>query len=235
MKYQHLQSFIKKAAVVPYYLFIFEAQMKKATTLLLLAFLTFNVQGQTYADSISILVEDSLIKTTATDSSLLLSNVNVFKDPRLAFIKRERKRTGYSGGKIVARNGKVYNSRKEVKDEIIQKRKAKLGVTNVKSYKATNRGKKRVTGSIVTRKGYRVNIYSGPSRNEAINTKRKFMRKYRGTPSYMSYISPYFKIRVGNYASKKSAYRMLRKVQAAGFPKSFVVPDIVRIKNINVR
>jgi hypothetical protein len=225
MKYQHLQTIIKKVVTVPHYFYIFERYMKKVATLLLTISIAFLAQAQ--PDTVRILVQDSLIKSTDLDSAVLLSNVNVFKDPRLNVLK--------SRPKLVARNGKVYNSRKEIKDEIIKKRKAKLGVTEVKSYKAINRGKKRVTGSIVTRKGYRVNIYSGSSRAAAINAKRNFMRKYRGTPSYMSYITPYFKIRVGNYASKKSAYRMLRKVQAAGFPKSFVVPDIVRIKNINVR
>lgn len=218
MKYPRLQSIIKKGFYMHVTCNTFDnSYMKKITILFIVLCCGFSVFGQT--DTVEIEVKDSLLSTTEIDSTLLLTNVNVFKDPRLDVLK----------------NRSNLIVRKNAKEEIIKKRKEKLGVTNVKNYSAINRGKKRVTGSIVTRKGYRVNIYSGASRSEAINIKRKFMRKYGGTRSYMSYITPYFKIRVGNFASKKSAYRFLRKVQSAGFPKSFVVPDIVTIKDINVR
>ena len=229
MKYQHLQTIIKKDYGVAHSLYTFGNSMKYITTLLLATIFSLTSFGQ--SDTLSIVVDDSLLSTKTIDSSLLLTNVNVFKDPRLDVLKKR--------SKLVTRSGKTYASvRASAKEEIIKKRKERLGVSgasNLKNGAAIKRGKKRVTGSIVTRKGYRVNIYSGSNRSAALNAKRKFMRSYGGTPSYMSYISPYFKIRVGNYASKKSAYRMLRKLQAAGFPKSFVVPDIVRIKNINVR
>lgn len=193
--------------------------MKNISFLLFILFTSVTAFAQ---NGTVIEVADSLISNTESfeeDSTIFLTNVNVFKDPRLDILKTRPN--------LVVRN--------KAKEDIIRKRKEKLGVSNVKNYSAINRGRKKVTGSIVTRKGYRVNIYSGSSRSAAIATKRKFMRSYGGTPSYMSYSTPSFKIKVGNYASKKSAYRMLRKLQAAGFPKSFVVPDIVTVKNINVR
>ncbi len=219
MKYQHLQSFIKKGygMLNSFNTFDVSCFMKKIS-LLLLSLFYFGF-GFAQTDTVEIIVNDSLISSTEIDSTMLLTNVNVFKDPRLDILK--------SRAALFARN--------KAKEDIIKKRKEKLGVSNLRNYSAIQRGKRKVTGSIVTRKGYRVNIYSGASRSEAINVKRKFMRRYRGTPSYMSYITPYFKIRVGNFASKTSAYKFLRKIQSAGFSKSFVVPDIVTIKDINVR
>lgn len=220
MKYDYLQSFIKKDYGKPdsFNTFGYVCFMKKIVFLfVILMGASFSSFAQT--DTVEIVVNDSLISSMEQDSTMLLTNVNVFKDPRLDVLKKRPN--------LVMRN--------KAKEDIIRKRKEKLGVSNVRNYSAIHRGKRKVTGSIVTRKGYRVNIYSGASRSEAINVKRKFMRRYSGTPSYMSYITPYFKIRVGNFASKTSAYRFLRKIQSAGFSKSFVVPDIVTIKDINVR
>ena len=225
MTYQLLHSIIKKARIAHVYFYTFDTVMKKIVILLLIVCTSPQLFAQ--GDTASLVVDDTMLSTKSIDSAVLLSNVNVFKDPRLDVLSNR--------GHVVARNKAKYVSREKAKEAIIKKRKEKLGVSNVKDYSAISRGKKRVTGSIVTRKGYRVNIYSGSSRTAAINMKKKFMRSHRGVRSYMSYISPYFKIRVGNYASKKSAYRMLRKLQASGFPKSFVVPDIVTVKNINVR
>jgi hypothetical protein len=164
-------------------------------------------------------INDSLNAMDAIDSTQILTNVNVFKDPRLNILKQRPE--------LVARN--------KAKEELIEKRNEKLGVKNIRNYNSVNRGTRKVTGSIVTRKGYRVVIYSGSDRSEALNMKRKFMRSYPGTQSYLSYIAPSYKIRVGDFASKTDAYKFLRSIQRAGFSNSFVVPDIVTIKDINVR
>ncbi len=210
---------------------LFLLRMKKITFILFAVL--FSLSSFAQGDTVRATVDQSVTSTKTKDEATTLTNVNVFKDPRLNVLKTRPKKVARAKA---TKSYNSYNSKREkAKEEIIKKRKEKLGVSNVKSYTAIKRGKKKVTGSIVTRKGYRVNIYSGSNRTTALNTKRKFMRAYRGTPSYMTYITPYFKIRVGNYVSKKTAYRMLRKLQAAGFPKSFVVPDIVTVKNINVR
>lgn len=220
MRYKHLQSFYKKVTIKPLSLIIFDCSniMKHITLLTLFLSCTFGAFAQ--SDTIQIDVVDSLITdNNSVDSSQILTNVNVFKDPRLDALKKRPA--------LVVRN--------KARERIIEKRKEKLGVSNVKNYTAIKRGKKKVTGSIVTRKGYRVVIYNGSNRNQALAWKRKFMRSHPGVRSYLSYRSPSYKIRVGDFASKTSAYRFLRKIQSAGFSKSFVVPDIVTIKDINVR
>lgn len=154
--------------------------------------------------------------STVTD--YVYTNVNVFKDARLDVLKDRPA--------LVMRN--------KLREELLEKRKEQLGVTNVKNSSAINRGKRVVTGSIVTKKGFRVVIYNGSSRAEAMESKRDFMRSYPSVRSYMSYIAPSYKIRVGDFESRSSANNFLRTVQKGGFPKSFIVPDIVTIKDINV-
>ncbi len=213
-----LQSIIKKVVRKPYMSFTFETNciMKKIKFLLLVLFTSLSASAQTEPVEIDLL--DSMMISNDVDSMQILTNVNVFKDPRLNAL-RERPN-------LVMRN--------KVREDIIAKRKEALGVTNLRDLNTTNRGPKRVTGSIVTRKGYRVVIYNGSNRTEALNMKLKFMRSYPGTQSYLSYISPSYKIRVGDFGSQNEAYKFLRQIQKAGFGSSFVVPDIVTIKDINV-
>lgn len=186
-----------------------------------LCFLFIAATSQAQTDTVRLVVSDELIGNAEDDldTNFIVSNVNVFKDPRLDALKARPKMV----------------MREEVRAEIVKKRTDKQAASNVTNYAPVSRGTKKVTGSIVTKKGYRVVIYSGSNRTEALEMKRKFIRAYPGTRSYMSYISPYFKIRVGNFESKTSAYKFLRQIQGRGFSKSFVAPDIVTIKDINVR
>ena len=94
-------------------------------------------------------------------------------------------------------------------------------------------GKKTVTGSIYTQKGFRVVIYNGADRAKALEAKNNFSRAFPGVPSYMSYNVPSYKIKVGNFEDRGDAGKFMKRVSAA-FPACFIVPDIVTIKNINV-
>lgn len=94
-------------------------------------------------------------------------------------------------------------------------------------------GKKTVTGSIYTQKGFRVVIFNGSDRIKALQAKNNFSRAFPGTPSYMSYNVPSYKIKVGNFEDRNEANKFMKKLNAA-FPSCFIVPDIVTIKNINV-
>lgn len=127
---------------------------------------------------------------------------------------------------------------KDPRLDILQKRPAL--VARLESDKPVNfnpivsaDGKKKVTGSIYTQKGFRIIIYNGPDRAEAMNAKNKFMRIFPNTPSYMSYNVPSYKIKVGNFENRGEAATFMRQVSKQ-FPTSFIVPDLVTIKNINV-
>jgi|688.fasta_scaffold05874_7 hypothetical protein len=94
-------------------------------------------------------------------------------------------------------------------------------------------GTRRVTGSITTAKGFRVVIYNGADRAKAMESKNAFSKAYPAVRSYMSYNVPSYKIKVGDFDNKKEATSFLRRVSSS-FPASFIVPDIVTIKNISV-
>ncbi len=156
-------------------------------------------------------------QTTSTEDSLIvpIENVRIYKDNRLDLLEKRPA--------IMAKLE-------------LEERASKTAVEKeIPLYKpiVSSDGKKKVTGSITTAKGFRVIIYNGSDRAKAMEAKNNFMRAFPGTRSYMSYNVPSYKIKVGDFDDKKDASSFLRKVSSA-FPTSFIVPDIVTIKNINV-
>lgn len=136
-------------------------------------------------------------------------NVTIYKDPRLDLLDK--------------RPGLVAKAEADIKEREIPLYRPIVSPD----------GKKTVTGSIYTQKGFRVVIYNGSDRAKALETKNAFSRAFPGTPSYMSYNVPSYKIKVGNFEDRADAGKFMRRVSAA-FPSCFIVPDIVTIKNINV-
>jgi hypothetical protein len=84
------------------------------------------------------------------------------------------------------------------------------------------------TGTIENIPGYRICVYTGNNRQEAMRTKAAFNGRFRTIRSYMSYNLPNYKIKVGNYEEKKAALKALKEIQIA-FPAAFVSPDKVTI------
>jgi SPOR domain len=82
--------------------------------------------------------------------------------------------------------------------------------------------------SVSSGKGFRVQIYNGPDRNKAIAVKSDFMRLYPGVRTYLTYISPGFRVKVGDYRNRSDAAGMLKELNSVYNP-SMIVPDIVNI------
>jgi len=81
---------------------------------------------------------------------------------------------------------------------------------------------------IYTGPGFRVQIYNGSSRDKAVQVKTEFMRRFPGVHTYLSYVSPNFRVKVGNYRSRTDAEGMLREANSMYSP-SMIVPDVVTI------
>lgn len=92
-------------------------------------------------------------------------------------------------------------------------------------------GFKSIRGAIYSQKGFRVQIYNGNDRNLATQRKIDFIRRFPGVPSYMSYIAPSFRVKVGNFKSRTDAYEFYRQVSPLYAP-CMVVPDIVVINSL---
>lgn len=159
-------------------------------------------------------VENSPIEEIADSLNVLIEeNVIVFKDTRLD----------------------ILDSRAAIMSSIDERVREREKQNEIPLYKpiVSSDGRKKVTGSIYTAKGFRIIIYNGPDRSAALTAKNNFARAFPSTPSILSYNVPSYKIKVGNFENRKDASSFLRKVNKA-FPTAFIVPDIITIKNINV-
>ena len=89
--------------------------------------------------------------------------------------------------------------------------------------------------SIRGMQGFRVEIFFSSAldaRQRALQTKAAFLRDYPDVNVYVIYISPDFKVRVGNFRTKSEALAMIKQIQDR-FPKAFLVPEIIEFPNLN--
>lgn len=72
--------------------------------------------------------------------------------------------------------------------------------------------------------GFRVQLYYGGNRTEALELKSKFAQLHPDVESYLIYQQPYFRLRVGDFRSRLEAYKLMKKVEKE-FPSVFIVND----------
>jgi hypothetical protein len=77
-------------------------------------------------------------------------------------------------------------------------------------------------------RGFRVQIYNGNDRKKASQAKVDFMRQFPGVRSYLIYNNPQFRVRVGDFTSRKGAMELYNKLSGT-FNPSMIVPDIVNL------
>lgn len=83
--------------------------------------------------------------------------------------------------------------------------------------------------------GFRVEIFFSSAldaRQKALNTKAAFLKEYPDINVYVIYLSPDFKVRVGDFRTKNEALALMKKIQDR-FPKAFIVPDIIEFPILN--
>ncbi len=86
-----------------------------------------------------------------------------------------------------------------------------------------------------TMNGYRVEIFFSSAldaRQKALAVKSSFLREYTETSVYVLYVSPDFKVRVGNFRTKNEALHLMKAIQGR-FPKAFIVPDLIEFPSLN--
>lgn len=86
-------------------------------------------------------------------------------------------------------------------------------------------------GVIRSGRGYRVQIYNGNDRNKANEIKVDFMRRFPGVRTYLTYVQPQFRVKVGDYRTREEAHGMYTQVSPLYNP-SMIVPDIVMINTL---
>ncbi|HVE61461.1 MAG TPA: hypothetical protein VNA26_06565 [Chitinophagaceae bacterium] len=79
-------------------------------------------------------------------------------------------------------------------------------------------------------RGYRLMVINTNKRNEAIDAKAKIYTYFPELKAYLSYQSPYFKLKAGNFKTRDEAEKY-RKMMVTMFPKGvFIINDIIEIK-----
>lgn len=74
--------------------------------------------------------------------------------------------------------------------------------------------------------GFRVQIYNGPNRNEALRIKAEFMRNYPGIQTYFSFSSPHYRVKAGNFRRREDAVGLFREANDTYKP-CMIVPDML--------
>ncbi len=82
---------------------------------------------------------------------------------------------------------------------------------------------------IYTGKGFRVQIYNGYDREKANKVRLAFMKLFPGTYTYLSYVSPGFRVRVGDYRSRDQAAGMLKEANSIYPSPCMIVPDQITV------
>ena len=85
-------------------------------------------------------------------------------------------------------------------------------------------------GGIYSGRGYRIQIYYGNDRAQAIQRKIDFMRRFASIPTYMSYVQPQYRVKVGNFSSREAALELYRQCISL-YGACMIVPDVVVINN----
>lgn len=87
----------------------------------------------------------------------------------------------------------------------------------------------------ISQLGFRIQIYSTSSIDEAMNIKTNFFAKFPQDSVYVVYDPPVYKIRLGDYPTRYDASIELPAVVNMGYNNAWIVPDnIVRRKIITV-
>lgn len=83
--------------------------------------------------------------------------------------------------------------------------------------------------------GYRIQIFFDSGTNSKLKARavyEEFRRKYSATGVYLNFISPNYKVRVGDFRTRLDAFRFLRELQIY-YPGAYVVADQIGLPNID--
>jgi len=111
-------------------------------------------------------------------------------------------------------------------------------VTTIKDARIDALGKKMAefndvpASAIKNVKGYRLQVVNSTDREYAMKVRGKLLQNYADQKVYMTFQSPYIKLKFGNFAEKDEAERYKKLLIKGNFITGniYVVPDVVEIK-----
>lgn len=90
------------------------------------------------------------------------------------------------------------------------------------------RQKQVLRGMSRSQRGYRVQIYSGNDRHKANEIRVDFMKRFPQIRTYLTYVQPQFRVKVGDFINREEARELYLKVSPLYSP-CMIVPDIVQV------
>lgn len=109
--------------------------------------------------------------------------------------------------------------------------------TNVRIFKdprvdfLVDKHKNILRGLIRPGRGYRIQIYSGTDRAKAIQRKVDFMRRYPAIRTYMVYVQPQYRVKVGDFVTREDAIELYRE-SIALYGAAMIVPDAITVNTL---
>jgi hypothetical protein len=87
-------------------------------------------------------------------------------------------------------------------------------------------------GGIKMGRGYRLMVLSTTDRNQAMAVRSRLLQLFQDQKVYMTFQSPYIKVKFGNFADKEEAERYRKQIAATGVVSNniYLVPETVEIK-----
>lgn len=81
-----------------------------------------------------------------------------------------------------------------------------------------------------TMKGYRLLVINTNKREDAINAKTQVYTYFPELKAYLTYQSPYFKLKAGNFKTREEAEDYQKKLNTIFSKGVFIMSDIIEIK-----
>jgi len=86
----------------------------------------------------------------------------------------------------------------------------------------------RRAGTKGTAMGFRVQIYVGPSRNDAYAVQARFQKTYSDVSTYVSYTQPNYRVKVGDFRSRQEAQALMQTLRK-DYPSVFLFTEQVNV------
>jgi mRNA-degrading endonuclease RelE of RelBE toxin-antitoxin system len=83
--------------------------------------------------------------------------------------------------------------------------------------------------------GYRIQIFFGSgrtARDDANETKAKFLSYFPDVKAHILYQSPFYKVRVGDFRTKNETLKFYRRAQRR-FPNAYIIQDIIEFPELD--
>ena len=110
-------------------------------------------------------------------------------------------------------------------DTIIVRKDARLDILTEKQAEINKRTGMMTSSGLY--KGYRIQVISTTNRDQANRVKADVLSKFTDEKAYLTYTSPYFKVRIGNFITKDDAEKF-RLQLSKYYPQGvYVVADAI--------